>query len=76
MLSKHLGEPEVCSGKNSENARHCHDQMKMGDNKISVMQVDVQRRLGKQRSGQSAGNEKDTKPIENNMGVVNRILPP
>ena len=68
--AKHLGEPEVRGGKDGKHARHRHDQVKMRDHEICVVQISIERRLGKDRAGQPAVMKSDTKPAENSSGVA------
>ncbi len=44
--AKHLRKPEICGREHSENRRHAHDQVKVRDNEVGVVKIQVQCRLG------------------------------
>jgi len=41
IASKHFGKPMVNAGKHAEERRNSHHQVKMGNNEICIMQVDI-----------------------------------
>ena len=55
--TKHFGKPEIGGGKDGKHAGHRHDQVKMRDHEICVVQVNIERGLGKNWAGQPAGDE-------------------
>ena len=80
--AKHLGEPIVGCGKDTENGGYTHDQMKMARHEGGVVQWDIQRRLSQKRTAQSAGNKqrhkadrKQHRRMESNTGLMKRPQP-
>ena len=57
QASTDQGKPIVSCGEESEDARHRHDQVEVRDDKICVVQILIENRLGKDRTSQPAGNE-------------------
>ena len=68
--AKHFGEPEICGGKDGKHARHRHDQVKMRDHEICVVQISIERGLGQDRASESPVMKSETKPAENSSGVA------
>src|SRR5215475_11804669 len=52
--AEHLWEPVICGSEDSEDGRHSHDQMKMPDDEIRVVERNIERRLRQERTTQSA----------------------
>src|ERR1019366_10453425 len=52
-----LGEPEVSSGKNSEQGGDGHHQMEVADYEVGRVQHELDRRLGKEEPADTAANE-------------------
>ena len=54
---KHLGEPEVGSGKNAEDGGYGHHQMEVTHHKVGGMQKDVKRGLRQEESADAAADK-------------------
>src|SRR5271170_2699023 len=67
---KHFREPVIRSRKHAKDRRHAHDQMKVPDHKISVVQLNIEHRLRQERSTQSARNKQRHK----SNGIEHRSL--
>src|SRR5215813_1204562 len=59
--SKHLGKPEMSGGKHRKKSRHGHNQVKMGDDEIGVVHINIQRRLSQNWPSQTASDEQRNK---------------
>src|ERR1019366_10115739 len=68
--AKHLGEPEIQACEHSEDGRDTHDQVKVSDNEVSVVQVEVECRLRQEQPGKSAAHEQRYKPKSEQHGAV------
>src|SRR6266478_4362283 len=55
--AEHFGEPEIHAREHSENCRHTHDQVKVRDHEISVVQIQIQGWLRQEESRKSAAHE-------------------
>src|ERR1035441_5393554 len=60
--TKHLGEPEIQACEHPEDGRDTHDQVKVRDHEVPVMQVEVECRLRQEQAGKSAAYEQRYKP--------------
>ena len=53
----HLGEPMIDTGKHTQDPRHTHYDMEVGDHEIRIMQLKIQRRVTKEDTRQTTGDE-------------------
>ena len=51
---EHFREPIIRRRKNAEDRGHAHDQMKVSDHKVSIVQLNVEHRLRQERPAQTA----------------------
>src|SRR5207248_3198812 len=55
--AEHLGEPKIDGGKNTEETAGEEHVMKMGDDKVGVMDEDIHRRGGHEDAAETADDE-------------------
>ncbi len=55
--SRHLGEPEIRSGKYTHDGGYAHHHVEMPDNEIGGVEIDVDRRLREKESADSSAHE-------------------
>ncbi len=55
--ANHFGHPEIGAGKNSENRRHGHHEMEVGNDEVGGVQISVDGRLRQEESADSAADE-------------------
>src|SRR5215216_1500220 len=61
-LSEHLREPEVCPGKHREYRRYSHNQVEVADDEVSIVELNIKRRLSEQESRDAARHEQRNEP--------------
>ena len=70
--SKHFRKPVISRRKHSKDCRHAHDQVKVSDHKIGIVQLNVEHRLRQKRTTQSTRDEKRNEA----NGVEHRRMEP
>ncbi len=71
------GEPVVGRGVEAEDAGHCHDEVKVGDDEEGVVEVLVENWLGEDGAGEASGDEEaDEAEGEEHWGFVGRAGTP
>ena len=53
----HQGEPIVDAGEDGEGSGHGHDEMKMRDDEVGVVQIGVEHGLSEDGAGEASGDE-------------------
>ena len=70
----HLGEPEICSGKNPEDGRYAHHHVEVTDYEVSRMQINVNRGLSQEESADTAADEHgDETQAEQRCGIDSQV---